>query len=132
MKSRGQALVEFALVAFLAVLLLVGVIHGFFVFQAANNLGKAAEAGAEAAALLGRDGPAVAEAVESTLDRGFIHLPYSYTVVISGTDPGCARVGDMVRVRVGYAVPVRFIFWDVTLRPQQAVRFVERDCGFEP
>ncbi len=133
-RIRGQALIEFALVIAVVVLLMLGILHGGIVFRAYAHLGDAAEKGAQAAAVFGGDAPEVGEAIENSLRENFIYLPYSYTVILPearpGDPPGRARVGDPVIVRVAYTEPLRFVFLDVMLKPQQALRFVERDYGW--
>jgi|YNPNPStandDraft_1061719.scaffolds.fasta_scaffold07244_2 hypothetical protein len=132
-RLRGQALVEFALVLFPAVLLMWGIVHGYFVFRAYTALGEAAEVGAETAAVFGQDCPKVEEAIASSLRGDFVTLPFFYTVEFpdrQAGEPPCAHVGDRVVVRVGYTEPLRFIFWDITPAPQSALRFAERDCGW--
>jgi len=121
--------VEFALVLFPAVLLMWGIVHGYFVFRAYAALGEAAEVGAETAAVFGQDCRQVAEAIESSLRGDFVGLPFGYAVEFPDGEP-CAHVGDRVVVRVWYTEPLRFIFWDITPAPQSALRFVERDCGW--
>jgi len=132
-RLRGQALVEFALVLFPAVLLMWGIVHGYFVFRAYTALGEAAEVGAETAAVFGQDCRQVEEAIASSLRGDFVTLHFSYTVEFPDRQDGeplCAHVGDRVVVRVGYTEPLRFIFWDITPAPQSALRFAERDCGW--
>lgn len=132
-KGRGQALVEFALVAVPAVLLMLGIIHGYFVFRAYAALGEAAEVGAETAAVFGVDCRQVAEAIEASLRGDMVPLSYEYKVNIysaSGAETFCAQVGDRIVVEVAYTEPLRFVFFDITPPPQRALRFAERDCGW--
>lgn len=131
MKQHGQALVEFALIVVPLVLLVLGIVHGYFVFRAYTALGDAAEVGAETAAIFGGDCPQVAQAIEASLEGDFVRLPYTYTVVLpESSEPGCARVGDPVLVQIAYTEPLRFLFFDLKPKPQRALRFAERDCRF--
>ena len=132
-KGLGQALVEFALVAVPVVLLMLGIIHGYFVFRAYAALGEAAEVGAETAAVFGEDCRQVAEAIEASLRGDMVSLSYTYNVHIydaNGEEVSCARVGDRIVVEVAYTEPLHFVFFDITPPPQRALRFAERDCGW--
>lgn len=133
-KSRGQALVEFAFVVVAVVLIMLGIVHGYFVFRAYAALGDSAEVGAQTAAIFGGDVPQVGEAIDRSLRGDFVSLPYTYTVILPdaqpGDLPGQAHVGDRIIVRVAYTAPLRFVFFDVTPKPQQALRFAERDYGW--
>ncbi len=127
--AGGQALVEFALVILPVMLLVLGIVHGYFVFRAYTALGEAAEVGAETAAVLGRDGPEVKKAIEMSLRGDMVGLSYTYQVHIAGGNSSCAHVGDPIVVEVSYTEPLRFVFLDITPKPQRALRFAERDCG---
>lgn len=126
--GRGQALLEFALVILPVMLLLLGIVHGHFVFRAYTALGEAAEMGAETAAIFGRDGPEVTKAIEASLRGDMVDLDFDYRVTIIGADPSCAHVGDLMVIEVSYTEPLRFVFLDITPKPQRALRFAERDC----
>lgn len=133
-KRKGQALVEFAMVVIPFILLLMGIVHGYFVFRAYTALGDAAEVGAETAAIFGGEVPEVGEAIQSSLDGDWVRMPYVYQVILPdaqpGDPPGQAHVGDRIIVQVEYTAALRFVFFDVTPRPQQALRFAERDYGW--
>lgn len=130
MKRRGQALLEFALVIVPAVLLFLGIVHGYFVFRAYTALGEAAEVGAETAAVFGRNCEQVGQAIAASLRGNMVRLPFTYTVAIGNDWPPreCAQVGDPIVVTVAYTDPLRFVFFDITPAPQRALRFAERDC----
>lgn len=124
-KERGQTLVEFALVFAIVAILAFAIVQGYFLFRAYTSTGDAAEVGAETAAIFGGDVPEVRTAIESSLHGDFVTSPFTYTVT-----PSQAHVGEPIVVRVRLTEPLRFVFWTFTPKPQQALRYSERDYGW--
>ncbi len=123
-KTKGQALVETALVIFIAVTVALAAVNGLWVLHAVAAVGDAAEVGAQTAALHGGATPEVGQAIQSSLDGDWIRVPISYTV-----SPEQARLGDLIQVRVQATEPMRFIFWPLQLHAQ-AIRSSEKDWGW--
>lgn len=133
-KERGQALVEFAGVFFVVAVLALLAVHGYLVGQAFGALHDAAEVGADTAALFGSNTSEVATAIEHSLAGNHVSLPYVYTVTIydrrTGAPKEQANIGDPIYVNVQYTAPIRFVFVDLPLRSQTALRYAELDSGW--
>lgn len=93
--QKGQALVEFALVVPILLIIVMGIIEFGFMFNAYITISNASREGARLGVLGGNDAAVVARVIETSpnLDDS------RFTITIT---PGTRSRGDMLRVNVNY------------------------------
>ena len=107
--ERGQAIVEFALITPVLLLLVLGIIQGAIVFNNYMALTDATRAGSRQAAV----GRTSADPIGSTIDRvrgSADHLDQAkLTVEITPADPGTWTQGGDVTVKASYPYEINLL-----------------------
>jgi len=122
---RGQALVEFAAVIGVLIMLLYGITTTALALYNYSATATAAQAGAREAAIQGGNAPQVNQAIHDAFLGLMVTGAYTYSVT-----PAEAHVLDPITVRVTYLVPVRVVFWEFLLPEVTAVRNSEIDADW--
>lgn len=107
---RGAAAVEFAVVSFIFLMMLAGLIELGRGLMTSYVLLNAARQGARAAVPVGRSNQAIVDAANAALARGTIQKA-NITIQVNGkvADARTAESGD--RITVAVSVPVRSVTW---------------------
>jgi Flp pilus assembly protein TadG len=109
-RRRGAAIVEFALIAPILFLLIMGSIEFGRAAMAKDLLANAARAGARTGALPGKsNGDIESQANTSLSDSGVSGATVAITVNGATTDAAAAMQGDIVQVTV--TVPYKSVSW---------------------
>lgn len=130
--QKGQALVEFALVTPLLLLLVFGIIEFGMLWKSQQVLTDAAREGARSAVIANDDvdTDSVHSIIESALDRGGVSLATS-TITLEPADPKASSVTTGTRVTVSIEHTYDFLVFDhlvewaagdVTLRTSSIMR----------
>ena len=118
----GQALVEFALVLGVVVILAVGAVQSLYAFNLTRRVRAAAEEIADLAAVHGGDAQIVRERVPSILDLHRLDANLAELEI----DPPTVGYLDPFTLTLSYHVTVRFYgLFELGLPPQQVQRLGE-------
>ena len=106
--EQGSSLIEFSLVAFLLVMLLIGVVEMCRIVLVYNGVAQAARAGVRYAIVHGTDNPASTTAIQDVVKNFLRAAPVDTTIaglVINVTYPdtgACKDPGCRVKITVNY------------------------------
>lgn len=121
-KARGQALIEFAMVIGVVIVLAVGAIQGLYAFYLTRQVRAAVEEVADVAAVFGGDTSDVRAQIPGILAR---HRLDPNLAEITITPAPVPYLGE-VAVSCTYHVSVRFYgLFDLPIPPQQVQRLSE-------
>ncbi|MEM3554634.1 MAG: TadE/TadG family type IV pilus assembly protein [Candidatus Micrarchaeaceae archaeon] len=123
-KTRGQALVETALVIGLVVLLVVGGMQLLYALYTVRNVRAAAEDAVSTAAVYGGDTEEFRERLQDILQT-YRLVPTRTTVIV---DPPQGRFLEPLIVRVEYSETVRvYGLFSIVIPPQEARALSQKD-----
>lgn len=121
-KLNAQAMIEFAVVIGVVVVLAIGAIQGLFAFYVTRQARAAAEEIADVAALYGADPDAVAEQVPAILAQHRLDEALAEWQI----EPARATYLQPITVTLRYNLTVRFYgLFDLPIPPQQVRRLCE-------
>jgi Flp pilus assembly protein TadG len=109
-RRRGAAIVEFAIIAPILFMLVLGSVEFGRAVMAKDLLANAARAGARTGALPGKSNTDIkSQATTSLSDSGVSGATIAITVNGAATDAGSAAQGDIIQVTV--TVPYKSVSW---------------------
>jgi len=121
-KAHGQALIEFAMVIGVVLVLAIGAIQGLYAFYLTRQVRAAIEEVADVAAVFGGDGSDVRAQVPGILARHRLDADLAEITITPAPVPYL----ETVDISCTYHVSVRFYgLFDLPIPPQQVQRLSE-------